>query len=247
MIEVFVLAKNRNEESKQIQEQLGKLHTFLNGHQLTFENEDLLKQAFTHSSFVNEHRNTAREDNERLEFLGDAVLELLVSRYLFESFPEMKEGQLTKLRAAIVCEPSLVFLAEKCNFGELLFLGRGEEATGGRTRPALLADVFEAFVGALYLDQGLAVVEGFLEAVMYPQIVAGAFTQVVDYKSQLQEKVQREGLGLLDYEVVSEKGPAHHKEFISNVRLNGNVLGTGKGRTKKESEQKAAHIALQTL
>jgi ribonuclease III len=244
---VFVLDKNRESEQQQVQGQVEKLHSFLNDHGLSFENEDLLKQAFTHSSYVNEHRLIAREDNERLEFLGDAVLELLVSRYLFKSYPEMKEGQLTKLRAAIVCEPSLVVLANKCHFGELIFLGRGEEATGGRTRPALLADVFEAFIGALYLDQGLNVVEHFLEAVMYPQIVAGAFSLVMDYKSQLQEMVQRKNLGVLDYEVISEKGPAHHKEFISNVKLNGNVLGTGKGRTKKESEQKAAHIALQSL
>ncbi|MGV3489398.1 MAG: ribonuclease III [Tuberibacillus sp.] len=226
---------------------MDKLHTFLNEYHLSFENEELLKQAFTHSSYVNEHRLTVRADNERLEFLGDAVLELLVSQFLFKNFPDMKEGQLTKLRAAIVCEPSLVVLANMCRFGDMIFLGRGEEATGGRTRPALLADVFEAFIGALYLDQGIAVVNQFLETVMYPKITAGAFSQIMDYKSLLQEMVQRKNLGVIDYEVVSEKGPAHHKEFVSNVRLNGKVLGTGTGRTKKESEQKAAHIAIQSL
>jgi len=245
--EVLDLTKNRGGLQQSDRKQLDKIHTFLNDYQLTFENEALLKQAFTHSSYVNEHRLTVRSDNERLEFLGDAVLELLVSRFLFKNFPDMKEGQLTKLRAAIVCEPSLVILANACGFGEMIFLDRGEEATGGRTRPALLADVFEAFIGALYLDQGIDVVDRFLETVMYPKISAGVFSQMADYKSQLQEMVQRQNLGVLDYEVVSEKGPAHHKEFVSNVCLNGKVLGTGKGRTKKESEQMAAHVAIQSL
>ncbi|GIW50505.1 MAG: hypothetical protein KatS3mg080_1116 [Anoxybacillus sp.] len=130
---------------KQFQEQIG----------IFFRNEKLLIQAFTHSSYVNEHRKRLHEDNERLEFLGDAVLELTVSQYLFEQFPQMSEGELTKMRAAIVCEPSLVTFAHALSFGDLVLLGKGEELTGGRMRPSLLADVFEAFIGALYLDQGM--------------------------------------------------------------------------------------------
>ncbi|HYK72284.1 MAG TPA: ribonuclease III, partial [Pseudoneobacillus sp.] len=150
-----------------------------------FADEKLLKQAFTHSSYVNEHRKKPFEDNERLEFLGDAVLELTVSQFLFKKYPLMSEGELTKLRAAIVCEPSLVAFANELFFGQLILLGKGEEMTGGRERPALLADVFEAFIGALYLDKGIETVIGFLEQNVYPKINAGAFSHVMDYKSQL--------------------------------------------------------------
>ena len=141
---------------------------------ITFTDEKLLIQAFTHSSYVNEHRKP-HEDNERLEFLGDAVLELTVSQYLFQKYPTMSEGELTKLRAAIVCEPSLVRFANELSFGSLVLLGKGEEMTGGRERPALLADVFEAFIGALYLDQGLETVWEFLKEIVYPKINEGAF------------------------------------------------------------------------
>ena len=130
---------------------------------IKFENKNLLYQAFTHSSYVNEHRRKQFTDNERLEFLGDAVLELTVSKYLFEKFPLISEGELTKLRASIVCEPSLVIFANELRFGRFVLLGKGEELTGGRDRPALLADVFESFVGALYLDQGLETVVAFFE------------------------------------------------------------------------------------
>nr|WP_229745359.1 ribonuclease III [Pullulanibacillus pueri] len=224
-----------------------KLHRFLEAQELSFNNEELLKQAFTHSSYVNEHRKSVREDNERLEFLGDAVLELLISSYLFKTYPSMKEGDLTKLRAAIVCEASLVSFAHQMGFAEMIFLGRGEEATGGRNRPALLEDVFESFIGALYLDQGLSVVEGFLRKLVYPKIAEGAFSHVMDFKSQLQEVVQRWGMGVLSYVVVSEQGPAHHREFVSTVTLNGESIGSGRGRTKKESEQRAAQEGLMGL
>lgn len=224
-----------------------KLRELLSEFNLSFSNEKLLKQAFTHSSYVNEHRKSVHDDNERLEFLGDAVLELLVSQYLYKGYPSMSEGDLTKLRAAIVCEPSLVYFARSLNFGDFIYLGRGEEATGGRERPALLADVFEAFIGALFLDQGLADVEHFLEDVVYPRIEEGAFSHVMDYKSQLQETVQRGNLGTIHYEIVSESGPAHHRNFISNVYLNGEVIGSGQGRSKKESEQHAAQQALVEL
>jgi ribonuclease-3 len=212
-----------------------------------FENENLLKQAFTHSSYVNEHRRKPFEDNERLEFLGDAVLELTVSQFLFRKYPMMSEGELTKLRAAIVCEPSLVEFANELSFGKSILLGKGEEMTGGRTRPALLADVFEAFIGALYLDKGIEHVIDFLDKVVFPKINAGAFSHVMDFKSQLQELVQRDGIGALEYRVLQEKGPAHNREFVSRVSLNGDELGTGMGRSKKEAEQHAAQMALDKL
>ncbi|OQP05433.1 ribonuclease III [Geobacillus sp. 44B] len=222
---------------KELQEKIG----------IFFTNEKLLIQAFTHSSYVNEHRRRLQEDNERLEFLGDAVLELTVSQYLFKKFPHMSEGELTKLRAAIVCEPSLVKFANALSFGELVLLGKGEELTGGRTRPALLADVFEAFIGALYLDQGMDAVVQFLGQTIFPKVDEGAFSHVMDFKSQLQELVQRDGIGVLEYTILEEKGPAHNKEFVSRVSLNGKELGIGVGKSKKEAEQHAAQMALETL
>ncbi|KFN01376.1 ribonuclease III [Bacillus clarus] len=214
---------------------------------ITFADEKLLIQAFTHSSYVNEHRKKPHEDNERLEFLGDAVLELTVSQYLFQKYPTMSEGELTKLRAAVVCEPSLVRFANELSFGSLVLLGKGEEMTGGRERPALLADVFEAFIGALYLDQGLDIVWGFLKGIVYPKINEGAFSHVMDYKSQLQELIQRDGSGNIEYQILQEKGPAHNREFVSRVTLNGVPLGLGSGKSKKEAEQQAAAEALKKL
>ena len=211
---------------------------------LSFLDQKLLIQAFTHSSYVNEHRISSCQDNERLEFLGDAVLELAVSQYLYKSFETMSEGDMTKLRAAIVCETSLANLASELQFGELVLLGKGEEMTGGRKRPALLADVFESFVGALYLDQGLDAVYKFLERSIYPKINDGAFSHMMDFKSQLQEFVQRDNMGQIHYEIVQEKGPAHSREFVSQVVLSGQILGVGVGRSKKEAEQHAAQQAL---
>lgn len=214
---------------------------------VVFEREDLLIQAFTHSSYVNEHRGKPHRDNERLEFLGDAVLELTVSQYIYEHFPKMTEGEMTKLRAAVVCEPSLVKFANRLRFGELILLGKGEEMTGGRKRPALLADVFEAFIGALYLDQGLPAVFQFLEKYVFPSIDKGEFNQITDYKSQLQEFVQHDNLGELHYRIIQEKGPAHNREFVSEVILGDKPLGQGRGRSKKEAEQHAAAKALEEL
>ncbi|MFT8319456.1 MAG: ribonuclease III [Bacillus sp. (in: firmicutes)] len=222
---------------KELQQKLG----------IPFTNEKLLKQAFTHSSYVNEHRRKPHEDNERLEFLGDAVLELTVSQFLFKKYPMMSEGELTKLRAAIVCEPSLVTFANELSFGSFVLLGKGEEMTGGRARPALLADVFEAFIGSLYLDQGIDTVVNFLEKVIFPKINAGAFSHVMDFKSQLQEYVQRDVFGTIEYRILMEKGPAHNREFVSQVFLNDKELGRGTGRSKKEAEQHAAQMALSML
>ncbi|MDI7741630.1 ribonuclease III [Lysinibacillus fusiformis] len=212
-----------------------------------FRNKSLLYQAFTHSSYVNEHRRKLFTDNERLEFLGDAVLELSVSKYLFERYPHMSEGELTKLRASIVCEPSLVIFANELNFGKYVLLGKGEELTGGRERPALLADVFESFIGALYLDQGLDNVVEFLERIVFPKVEVGAFSHVMDFKSQLQEMVQQSNNGTLHYEIVDEKGPAHNRTFVSRVLLNDKELGIGRGKSKKEAEQQAAQNAMVTL
>lgn len=214
---------------------------------IIFKQPALLYQAFTHSSYVNEHRRRHYTDNERLEFLGDAVLELSVSHYLYQKYPEMTEGELTKLRAAIVCEPSLVIFANELGFGKYILLGKGEELTGGRTRPALLADVFESFIGALYLDQGLEPVVAFLDVVLFPKVEIGAFSHVMDYKSQLQELVQQKNNGALTYEIIDEKGPAHSRIFVTRVSLADKELGIGNGRSKKEAEQQAAQLAIRKL
>ncbi|NYF24197.1 ribonuclease III [Sporosarcina sp. JAI121] len=214
---------------------------------ITFKNISLLYNAFTHSSYVNEHRRKNFTDNERLEFLGDAVLELGVSRFLYSTEPDMSEGELTKLRAAIVCEPSLVKFSNELGFGRFILLGKGEEQTGGRMRPALLADVFEAFIGALYIDQGMEAVIPFLEQVVFPKISIGAFSHVMDYKSRLQEIIQQTNSGQLQYEIIEEKGPAHAKNFVTVVKLGDEQLGTGLGKSKKEAEQEAARHAIQDL
>jgi ribonuclease-3 len=213
--------------------------------QIPFHTTSLLKQAFTHASYRNEHKRTMIQDNERLEFLGDAVLELIVSEYLYRSNPDLPEGELTRLRASIVCEPTLVKYARDLKFDRYIRLGRGEERSGGRNRPALLADVFEAFIGALYLDQGQQAVELFLQTHMFPRVHEYAFT--ADYKTTLQEWVQQNLGKELRYEIVEERGPAHAREFVVNVAVGTEVMGEGIGRSKKEAEQQAANKALQTL
>ncbi|OPA77547.1 ribonuclease III [Paenibacillus selenitireducens] len=214
---------------------------------IQFKNRPLLKQAFTHASYVNEHRFGQHQDNERLEFLGDAVLELTVSEFLFQAYPNRPEGELTKLRAAIVCEPSLVKFAESLQFGQYVLLGKGEELTGGRMRPALLADVFESFVGALYLDQGLEVVRTFLNTYVFRQLSNDGKMQINDYKTRLQEYTQQHNMGVLEYRIVEERGPAHEREFVSEVHMSDECLGRGSGRSKKEAEQQAAAQALERL
>lgn len=219
---------------KNLQERLG----------IRFKDERLLRLAFTHASYLNEQHPHLHEDNERLEFLGDAVLELVISQYLYRRTPPMTEGEMTKLRASIVCEPSLVSYAKALHFDEYVLLGKGEELAGGRNRPALLADVFEAFVGAYYLDQGLHAVENFFEKFIIPKIERGEFTVMVDYKSMLQEWIQQRETWELHYEITQVRGPAHNREFVSEVYLNGRQVGMGKGRSKKEAEQHAAEEAL---
>jgi ribonuclease-3 len=209
---------------------------------ITFQSQSLLKQAFTHASYRNEHRRPHLEDNERLEFLGDAVLELVVSEYLYRTNTNLPEGELTRLRAAIVCEPSLVRFARRLRFDQYIRLGRGEERSGGRNRPALLADVFEAFIGALYLDQGLDAVKAFMDRHFFPYL--GDYAQALDYKTALQEWVQQHVGKELRYEIVEERGPAHAREFVVQVWIGSEVMGSGTGRSKKEAEQGAAREAL---
>jgi len=208
---------------------------------LSLQNEKLFLQAFTHTSFAHERKEGRDQpDNERLEFLGDAVLELIVSEYLFHRFPDLKEGDLTRMRARIVCEPSLASFARELNFGKHVRLGKGEEITGGRNRPALLADVFEAFVGALYLEKGVEGIHQFMDSIIFPRIDDQWLAQATDAKSRLQEAVQQEHLGTLEYQIVDVKGPAHDRQFMAEVWLSGEKLGVGTGRSKKEAEQRAA-------
>ncbi|HDG6047485.1 ribonuclease III [Staphylococcus aureus] len=213
----------------------------------TYQNIDLYQQAFSHSSFINDFNMNRLDHNERLEFLGDAVLELTVSRYLFDKHPNLPEGNLTKMRATIVCEPSLVIFANKIGLNKMILLGKGEEKTGGRTRPSLISDAFEAFIGALYLDQGLDIVWKFAEKVIFPHVEQNELLGVVDFKTQFQEYVHQQNKGDVTYNLIKEEGPAHHRLFTSEVILQGEAIAEGKGKTKKESEQRAAESAYKQL
>lgn len=199
----------------------------------TFNDENLLKQALMHTSYVNEHRDLSLKDNERLEFLGDAVLELAVSQYLYRHFTDMPEGKLSKFRANIVCESSLEKFAKSIQLYDYIFLGKGEESSGGRMRPSILADAFEAVIGAIYLDQGFDKALSFLSEVVFPHIKPGAFSHVMDYKTVLQEKVQENGCSVT-YQIVSEHGPAHNKRFVAQAIVGDQIVGEGEGRSKKE-------------
>ena len=204
--------------------------------------------ALTHKSWVNEHRGEGAEDNERLEFLGDAVIDLLVSDWLMARFPAAREGELSKLRAAVVDEPGLAAVGRALQLGELLRLGRGEELTGGREKASLIADAMEAVVAAVFLDGGLAavhrLVDPFLEDA-YARAGSGAFDR--DWKTQLQEQAQARYRTSPRYRVVAEVGPDHSKTFEVEVELRGLVLGRGTGRSKKDAEQGAARVALEAL
>jgi ribonuclease-3 len=207
----------------------------------------LLLKALTHSSFANERRDSRIEDNERLEFLGDAVLQISVSDYLYRRFSDLPEGDLTRIRAVVVCEASLAEKAREVNLGEHMYLGRGEEASGGRTRRSLLADAFEAVVGAVYLDRGLTASKDLVLRLLGPALeAAGTGGQPSDYKTALQEKMQREANGL-SYQLLTEAGPDHAKVFTVGVCLAGRVLARGKGTSKKEAEQVAARKALEKV
>ena len=205
-----------------------------------FEDKTLLKQAMTHSSYANEHRAQHMKDNERLEFLGDAVLEVISSEFLFKEYPEMPEGDLTKLRASIVCEPTLALCARDLNLGEYLLLGKGEEPTGGRGRDSIVSDAMEAFIGAIYLDGGFANAKEFIDRFIMKDIEHKKL--FYDSKTILQEIVQRDHKGEeITYQLIGEEGPDHNKKFVVDLLIGGKVEGQGSGRTKKAAEQEAAY------
>lgn len=212
---------------------------------MVFSDETLLETAFTHTSYANEHRLLKISHNERLEFLGDAVLQLIISEYLYTKYPKRPEGDLSKMRSMIVREESLAGFARDCQFDHFIKLGRGEEKSGGRNRDTILGDLFEAFLGALLLDKGVEAVKSFLYQVMIPKVEAGDFERVTDYKTKLQELLQINGDVEITYQVVSETGPAHAKNFEVAVLINGRKSGQGQGRSKKLAEQEAAKNAFE--
>ena len=204
-------------------------------------------EAMTHYSYANEHKEMKGIYNERIEFLGDAVLELTISDWLFRQFPHFQEGQLTKLRAQIVCEDSLSLLAKECSLNKYLLLGKGETLSGGREKPAILCDVFEAFIGALYLDKGVNEVQRFLNLVVIPKIKNGRYELITDFKTELQEYLQQNGPVHIRYELVKEEGPSHDKIFTVQLIVDGKNYKTASGKTKKAAEQMAAKLTMEEL
>ena len=210
-----------------------------------FHNPVFLEVALTHSSYANEVKHQLKY-NERQEFLGDAVLSIIVSDYLFNNYT-VPEGELTKLRAAIVCEKSLDVMANKIHLGEYLRLGRGEEMTGGRTRPSIIADAFEALIAAIYLDSGIESARAFVLPFVTEMLEHEDSLSFKYYKTILQEIIQQNPEEKLVYKLVGEKGPDHDKRFVVDVMLNSNVIGKGEGRSKKNAEQMAAKEALELM
>ena len=210
-----------------------------------FKDKALITQAFTHSSFVNEQKINKKPDYERLEFLGDAVLEMISSEYLFKNYPDKNEGEMSKMRASLVCEGALAYDAETLDIRSYLQLGKGEEATGGRNKESIIADVMEAVIGALLLDGGIDESKRFIYTFVLSNIEA--VQMFVDSKSLLQEYVQAENLGAVRYEICGESGPEHDKIFEVRVFVGDKNLGEGTGKTKKAAEQKAAYEAILVL
>ena len=206
-----------------------------------FKKKELLKQALTHSSFSNEQKINKYANYERLEFLGDAVLELLSSRFFFDNYPEMSEGEMTRRRSSMVCEPALAFCARDISLGEYVLLGKGEEATGGRKRDSIISDVMEAVLGAIYLDGGLEEADKFVKKYILSDLENKQL--FFDSKTILQEKVQKAGREI-SYVLLSETGPEHDKIFTVEAVIDGKIAGTGQGRNKKSAEQQAAYQVL---
>lgn len=210
-----------------------------------FRDPALLENALTHSSCANESRGRL-QSNERLEFLGDSILGMVVADHLYRNHPDLPEGELTRTRAALVCEDSLVEVAEALRLGEYLHLGKGEESGGGRKRPSIQADAVEAVLAAVYLDGGIGSARKIIQQYILCREVEG-LTSPRDYKTALQELVQRESGQVLKYRLTGEEGPDHDKRFFVEVDLNGSPVGTGSGRSKKEAEQMAAKAAIERL
>ena len=211
-----------------------------------FHDEKLLFEALSHSSFANENKKT-RRSNERLEFLGDSVLSVIVSDHIFKHFKHIPEGELTKLRASLVCETALYEFSKRIRLGEMIFLGKGEEMTGGRERPSIVSDAFEAVIAAIYLDGGMEAARPYVLSFIPKDITPQGAKNFHDYKTELQEVIQRNPEEKIVYQLVDESGPDHDKRFTVRVMLNSNVIGEGKGRSKKSAEQSAAREALRLM
>ncbi|MCL2223990.1 MAG: ribonuclease III [Defluviitaleaceae bacterium] len=212
----------------------------------TFKRHSLLKHAVTHASFVHEQKLNQSDSNERLEFLGDAVLELCISDFLYHRYPDMPEGDLTKKRAALVCESSLANLARSLSIGTFILLGQGEATEGGREKDSILSDVLESILGAIYLDGGLEEVRALILR-LYEPIADKALNNKKDYKTTLQEYLQKTSHETAVYTIIKETGPAHKKLFTAQAAHKTKILGTGKGGSKKTAEQEAARMALKGL
>lgn len=212
----------------------------------TFENKHLIQQALSHSSYANEKKHP-NGSNERLEFLGDSVLSIVVSDYLYKHLTSVAEGDLTKLRASLVCEKSLHIFAKQIDLGDYLLLGKGEENTGGRERPSILADAFEAVIAAIYLDGGMEAARKHILRFIPEDLEHEAKKAFSDFKTVLQEVVQKNPEEKVEYVLIGEEGPDHNKRFVVEVMLNSQVIGKGKGRSKKEAEQLAAKEALELM
>ena len=212
-----------------------------------FRDRSLLDTALTHSSYANESRGHGNNCNERLEFLGDSILGVTVADHLYRHYGEMPEGRMTRLRSELVCEQSLYRVAQKLELGRYLRLGRGEEHNGGRERPSILSDAVEALIAALYLDGGTSAASAFIHTWLLSELDEAEPVCFTDFKTALQELVQRRSGQTLSYELIGEQGPDHAKLFTVQVLLNGSPVGQGDGRTKKEAEQAAAHNALEAL
>lgn len=211
----------------------------------TFRDRSLLENALTHSSYANENKSLGLQSNERLEFLGDSVLGMVTADYLFRTHPDLPEGDLTRTRAALVCEGSLVEVAHQLELGSYLKLGKGEDAGGGRERPSIVADAVEAVLAAVYLDGGIGSARKIIQKFILDREEEKGGSR--DYKTALQELVQRENGQVLSYRLTGESGPDHAKVFAMEVLLNDGVIGSGQGRSKKEAEQAAAKAAVLTL
>lgn len=210
-----------------------------------FRDKALLVNALTHTSYANEHKHRGMKDNERLEFLGDAVLELMTSEFLYTNMPDMPEGDMTKLRASLVCEPTLAIDAREVRLDEFIYLGKGEEETGGRSRDSIISDAFEALIGAIYLDGGFEYARAFIVRFALNDIENKKLFH--DSKTILQERVNSVKNANLSYEIVGESGPDHNKSYDAVALLDDQIIGKGTGHTKKAAEQQAAYQALKTL